>query len=279
MAPRFLSPLALTASLMLVACSSAPPRAEVAAAVPEVRPGVPDGYLPRSAIPDSMALVPPPPQSGSAAFANDEAVHAAAATLRGSARWQQATEDANLDFPRAAGTFSCALGVPVNAKDTPRLLLLLRRTLMDAARAPETAKKHYQRTRPFVFHQEPTCTPGDEAALATNGSYPSGHTSIGWAWALILTTAAPERSEQILARGRSYGESRLVCNVHWQSDVLAGRFLGAGIVARLHADPRFREDLVAATAEIAAARAANLQPDRDCAAEAAALTQRLPGAL
>lgn len=278
MAQRFLFFPVLALCLALTACASVSPDTSVAA-VPEVKPGVPDGYLPRSAIPDSLGLVPPPPQAGSAAFANDEAVHAAAALLRGSARWQQAVEDANLDFPRAAGTFSCALGIPVNAKDTPRLLMLLRRTLIDAARAPEAAKKHYQRPRPFMFHQESTCTPDDEAALSTNGSYPSGHTSIGWAWALILTTAAPERSEQILARGRSYGESRLVCNVHWQSDVLAGRFVGAGIVARLHADPQFRADLAAATAEIAAARAANLPADRDCAAEAAALAQPLPGTL
>ena len=85
-----------------------------------------------------------------------------------------------------------------------------------------------------------------------------------------MSEIAPQRANHIFLRGRAFAESRLVCNVHWQSDVLAGRFLGAGIVARLHADPRFREDLVAATAEIAAARAANLQPDRDCAAEAAA---------
>lgn len=271
--------LALGLALTLTACSSSPPQADTPVVVPEVRPGVPDGYLPRTAIPDSLALVPAPPQAGSAAFANDDAVHAAAATLRGSARWQQAVEDANLDFPRAAGTFSCALGVPINAQVTPRLQVLLRRTLQDAARAPDAAKKAYQRPRPFMLHQESTCTPADEAGLSKNGSYPSGHTSIGWAWALILAEAAPERATQLLARGRSYGESRLVCNVHWQSDVLAGRFLGSGIVARLHADPQFRTDLAAASAEISAARAAGLTPERDCQAEAAALAQVLPGVL
>ena len=64
----------------------------------------------------------------------------------------------------------------------------------------------------------------------------------------------------------------MVCNVHWESDVVAGRILGAGVlVARLHADASFREDLEAAKAEFAAVRAKGLKPRRDCAAEAAAL--------
>ena len=61
--------------------------------------------------------------------------------------------------------------------------------------------------------------------------------------------------DAILARGRAFGESRMVCNVHWQSEVIAGRFMGAATVARLHADPGFTADLAAAKAE--AARQAN----------------------
>jgi acid phosphatase (class A) len=104
-----------------------------------------------------------------------------------------------------------------------------------------------------------------------SGSYPSGHTTIGWIWALILAEIAPERINAILSRGLAFGESRVVCNVHWESDVVAGRTLGAGVVARLHADAAFREDLEAAKVEFAAIRAKGLKPRRDCAAEAAAL--------
>ena len=28
----------------------------------------------------------------------------------------------------------------------------------------------------------------------------------------------------------------MICNVHWQTDVIEGRFMGAATVARLHAD-------------------------------------------
>ncbi len=261
------------------ACAGAGRTANQRPAVPEVSSGVPAGYLSNDEIPDSAALLPAPPAGGSAAFAQDEAVSVEARALRNSPRWQQAVEDANLDFPRAAGTYACALNMDVNEKDTPHLYILLRRTQQDARRATTGAKNKYARTRPFVVFNEPTCSPDDEALLRNNGSYPSGHTSAGWTWALILAELAPERSDAILARGRSFGESRLVCNVHWQSDVLAGRFMASGLVARLHANDAFQADMAAARAEVSAAHARNLKPTRDCAAEAAALARKVTSAM
>lgn len=68
----------------------------------------------------------------------------------------------------------------------------------------------------------------------------------------------------ILARGRAFGESRVVCNVHWYSDVVAGRFMGAAAVARLHGDPIFLAEVEAAKAEFAALQAKGVGPARDC---------------
>ena len=243
------------------------------APVPEIRPGIPAGYLPPEALPNSLALIPPPPAAGSAALAYDEEVSRKAVASRGTPRWTLATEDANLIFPEAAGAFSCVLNAPITEQDTPHLYMLLRRTLIDVGRSTYTAKDHYSRVRPFVVNKEPICTPDEEKFLLKNGSYPSGHTAVGWAWALILSEIAPEQTGAILARGRAFGESRVICNVHWQSDVIEGRFMGAGTVARLHADSAFRADLEAAKAELAAVRAKGLRPQRDCAAEAAAMAK------
>jgi acid phosphatase (class A) len=182
-----------------------------------------------------------------------------------------ATKDAEVLFPGAAGTFECALGIPVTESDTPFLYMLLRRTLADAGLSSSAAKNKYKRPRPFMVNQQPTCTPDDEDYLKKDGSYPSGHTTYGWAWALILAEIAPDRAEAILARGRAYGESRIICNVHWNSDVAEGRTMGAAVVARLHTDQKFREDLAMAKEEYAQARAKGLQPSRDCQAEADAL--------
>ena len=243
------------------------------AAVPEIRPGVLAGYLPPKALPNSLALLPPPPAAGSAALAYDAEVSQKSLALRGTPRWTLATEDANLTFPQAAGAFSCALNAPITEQDTPHLYTLLRRARTDASLSTSAAKDHYSRTRPFVVNKEPTCTPDEEKALMTNGSYPSGHTTIGWTWALILSEISPEQTDAILTRGRIFGESRVICNVHWQSDVIGGRLMGAGTVARLHADATFRADLEAAKAELAAVRARGLKPLRDCAAEAAAMAK------
>jgi acid phosphatase (class A) len=239
----------------------------------ETRPGGVAGYLSTDKLPDSAALLPPPPPVGSVALALDLDVAETDLALRDTPRWNQARMDANLKFPWAAGDFSCAVGVAITEEDTPRLYNMLRRVMADAGGATSAAKNKYHRARPFMLDVQPTCTPEDEAALRGNGSYPSGHTSIGWAWALVLAEASPDQSEAILIRGRRFGDSRLVCNVHWESDVIEGRMVGTATVARLRAEPSFLADLEAAKSELAAARAKGLPPQRDCKAEAEALAQ------
>jgi len=243
-------------------------------AVPEIQPGILAGYLQPEALPNSLTLLPPPPAVGSAALALDEDVSRKNMTLRGTPRWKLAAEDANLMFPRAAGAFSCALDVPITEQDTPHLYILLRRTLADAGLSTYKAKNHYQRERPFMVNKEPTCTPDEEEFLIKSGSYPSRHAAIGWAWALILSEIDPDRVDAILARGRAFGESRVICNVHWHSDVVEGRFMGAAAVARLHANPAFQAELESAKDELETIRPKGLKPPRDCQGEEEALTQR-----
>jgi acid phosphatase (class A) len=236
------------------------------ATIPEVGRDAPAGYLAAHAVPDSLALLPPPPVAGSPAFALDEEVSRKSLALRDTLRGALATEDADLAFPHVAGTFSCALNTSITQQDTPHLYLLLERSLVDAFHSTNAAKDHYLRLRPYLVNKVPLCAPAGSI-----GSYPSGHATAGWAWARILGEIAPERIDAILARGRAFGQSRLICNAHWQSDVDEGRFMGASTVARLQADPDFRADVESAKTEIVAARAKGLKPQRDCTAEAEAM--------
>lgn len=229
------------------------------------------GYLAMDALPDSLALLPPPPAAGSAAEARDQEANRAALALHGGPRWDLSMQDADLSFPNAPVAFSCALGAPITEADTPRLYGLMRRTLSDLGRAPYGTKNKYRRTRPFVVNEKPQCSPAFDAVLRKDGSYPSGHASIGWGWGLILAEIAPDRADALVARGRAFAESRAVCNVHWRSDVEEGATVGSAVVARLHASPEFRADVEAARAELAAVRAQGLKPNRDCAQEAARL--------
>jgi acid phosphatase (class A) len=153
---------------------------------------------------------------------------------------------------------------------TPALYRLLGRMMIDVGLSTYKAKLHYQRVRPFVAHGDATCFPADDAALRQDGSYPSGHSALGWGWALVLAEIDSARADAILQRGRDFGTSRLVCNVHWASDVDAGRLIASATVARLHADPAFRADLAAAQAELASVTPA---PAPACATDTAALAQ------
>jgi acid phosphatase (class A) len=234
------------------------------------------GYLAEDEYPDSAALLPPPPAPGSAALALDQELNRAMLELRGSARWALAADDARIRFPAAASLFSCALGVPITEQDTPSVYILMRRTVADVGASVMPAKKLYQRDRPFLVNEQSSCTPRADERTALDGSYPSGHTAAGWAWALIFAEIAPDRTDAVLERGWEYGQSRAVCNVHWQSDVIQGRLVGAALVARLHANAEFRADLERARNEIAAVRAKGLPPNRDCKAEALAFAADRP---
>jgi len=255
---------------VMAGCASQNVRNKPAAGA-EFIPGFIAGYLPTNELPNSFFLIPPPPATGSAALALDEEISRRSFALRDTPRWLLAASDADLHFPHAASTFSCALNAPITEEDTPRLYMLLRRTLTDMGISTYTAKNHYNRARPFLWNKEPICTPKEQSFLEKDGSYPSGHTAAGWGWALILSEISPDQTDAILARGLAFGESRNACNAHWHSDVIQGRTMAAATLARLHADPAFRADLEAARAELAAIRKKGLKPNRDCSAESAAL--------
>ncbi len=268
---RYLASFILVGILVIAGCAGVNSPV-IPAAVAEVRPGILQGYLPLNAVPNSLTLLPAPPADDSAAFAADQEAFRTTRSLLNTPRGAQATKDAILRFPQAAEPFSCALDAPITEEVMPNLYMLMRRSFTDAILATFAAKNHYKRTRPFIINKTISCTPDEEAELANDGSYPSGHTSIGWTWTLILAEIAPDRADAILSRGYAFGQSRVICGVHWQSDVTAGRVLAAGVVARQHADPVFRAQIEAARNELAVARAKGLKPKNNCPAEAAALS-------
>jgi len=263
---KFSRPLLLAAVFAAGCATVAPPPTEL----PEVRPGYVAGYLQPAELPDGLALLPPPPAAGSAAVAADEEAYRATRKLKDTPRWTLAAKDAELRFPQATEVFSCALGMAISAEKTPHLNMLLRRVRMDSSRANDKPKDNYKRPRPFMVTKEPSCTPKEEARMKPD-SYPSGHASIGWAWALTVAEVAPDRADAILARGYAYGQSRVVCGVHYPSDVEAGRVIGAATVSRLHANPVFQAQVAEARKEVEAARAAGAKSPFDCVAEARAL--------
>ncbi|WP_147195123.1 phosphatase PAP2 family protein [Pantoea sp. MBD-2R] len=207
-------------------------------------------FLKESQSIDSLALLPPPPAGDSIDFLNDKAQYDAAKLLRNTPRGKQAWQDAHISGNGVAEAFSGAFGHVISKEKTPEIYRLLMKMREDAGDlATRSAKQHYMRIRPFAYYNEPTCRADEEATLSKNGSYPSGHTTIGWATALVLTEINPSRQDAILKRGYDLGQSRVICGYHWQSDVTAARVVGGAIVARLHADEGFTQQLQKAKEE------------------------------
>lgn len=229
------------------------------------------GYLQSDELPNSLVLLGPPPVEGSAELARDEAAREATFALRGKARWDLARIDADLQFPQPAKNYSCAMGVDISEAKTPHLYTLMQRVLTDAGLSTYGIKNKYNRTRPFVVHNEGTCQPDEEAVLRQDGSYPSGHTAAGWAWALTLAEVNPKQADSLFKRGLSFGQSRVICNAHWQSDVDAGRIMGAATVAKLHSNPEFLADIQAARKELETA----VPPVVDCALQDKVLSEQM----
>jgi membrane-associated phospholipid phosphatase len=215
---------------------------------------------------DGIAILAPPPAPGSARALADRAVFEATRALAGTPRWEVATSDVDTGpFEH----FACALGAQLRPGSVPKLERLLNRISTGFLVSP--VKAHYQTRRPYLDTDAPICQPRTEH-LAQNGDYPSGHAANGWLEALVLSELMPGRAVQILARGRAFGESRVVCGVHSVSAVEAAHQAGASVFAMLHALPEYRDDLEAARNELSTVLASAPAPDAAmCRREADAL--------
>jgi acid phosphatase (class A) len=242
--------LAGAAVLLLGAAPAHRPPVELSPAGPA--PSKLTGYLSTGDI-DGQTVIGPPPAADSPRGKADRAVYLETRGLEGSPRWRQAIKDNDLWGGGALERYACALGAPIDAAALPKTYHLLQRVELDARTVGTPPKEHYNRTRPLIGDDRPVCVKR-EAWMSTNASYPSGHAMVGWAWGLVLGELAPAKASGLLEAGREIGDSRVICGVHYQSDVEAGRMLGAAMVAREHADAQFRADFAAAKAEIAKAR-------------------------
>jgi len=232
------------------------------------------GYLSPKELPNSIKLLPPPPEPGSEAQRRDEVAREAALPLKGTARYALAAADAVRTHENTVKGFQCAFGTDISMQRTPALYQLLSRVRLDVRAASYPAKQHFARPRPFVVHNARTCYSDDEEMVHDDGSYPSARGAVGWAYALVLAELRPDRAEVILKRGRDFGESRIVCDQEWQSDVDAGRTVATVTVSRLESNEKYRADLASARKEVAAEIAAGAKPSANCGMEGAALAQR-----
>ncbi len=237
-----------------------------AASPPQLRhmPGVgAEGFLGKNEL-SYLSLIPPYPVLQSLGDVVDAAIVRQWQSVD-STRWQLAQADAEVSYDR----FSEAFGGKIDPDAAPLLVHLLDRVEADLSFMLGSAKRSYSRPRPFQrFQMTRVCgynsTPTAEASPKAGDSYPSGHASFGWSVALVLAEVVPERAQIILTRGREYGESRIVCAMHYPSDVQAGEVFVSSVVGRLQAVPEFKRELSCAQEERAVAMKVRDQLGSEC---------------
>jgi len=212
-----------------------------------------DSYLSIDDVVNSADFLLPPPDSGSAVWQVDLERYLAGKEQRASMRGQQAISDAYVETDSLAETFSEAFGYEISPITTPAVYNIIDKVKEDAGDlATRHAKQHYMRRRPFAVFGEHTPLLEQEEELRNNGSYPSGHSSIGYAVALVLSEINPQRARQLMQRGYDFGESRVILGFHFDSDVRAGRTCASMLIPILHANEEFQHDMASAKREISA---------------------------
>ena len=203
-----------------------------------------DAYFTTGEMPDMMVFLPGPPDSTSVAFANDVNRYFWGKEMRNdSVRAAEAIRDAVYGLDTILEEFEEAFGMKITKDDTPEIYKVLLEGTATCDSICTLPKRKYMRRRPFMRFHESTLTPDEEESLSKNGSYPSGHTLLGWSSALLMTEINPDRANEILKRGYRYGENRLVVGAHWQSDTDAARLAASAAYARLHTSERFLEQM------------------------------------
>lgn len=182
---------------------------------------------------DWKAILPPPPTMQSPVQIGDASVVMGYQTNKDEARTKQAREDDNINPFTAYGSI---IGADFNGKNYPATKALFDYTITWGGLQIHHAKQAYARNRPFQ----------DDANIKIcidkppgGSSYPSGHSALGWASANILARLYPAKSNGIYARGLEFGQSRVVCGLHYPTDVAMGRVSGEIILNKLQNDAQF----------------------------------------
>lgn len=122
------------------------------------------------------------------------------------------------------------------------------------------AKKSFNYPRPFLIEgntirlvRDIYVAQNGEPYTAAGGSFPSGHTNVGYTDALLLAEMLPERFLPLLARGAGYGYSRVVLGVHYPLDVIGSRMIAERNVAAYLGDARYHALFAEARDELRAA--------------------------
>jgi acid phosphatase (class A) len=194
---------------------------------------------------DLAALLAPPPDPSSAVQQAD--LDRLLDVQR--SRTPEQVQRAQADTQKSVFRFADVLGPRFTAENLPKTAALFKAAASDAAAIAKQGKDHFRRMRPYLVsdkvHPSIALDPKD-----IDNSYPSGHATFGYMSAILLAQMVPEKRAALFARGREYGENRIVDGVHYPSDIEAGRIDGTIVAQALMNNAEFRQAFAEARAEV-----------------------------
>ena len=212
---------------------------------------------PQYDVPHGERFLNDPVDTASARYMADLMLYWSNKPIRYTERGDMARTEAEYSVHMMQKVMGEAMNLDINDEATPAISALLSYVLDKASTAADRLKPIRFRKRPFVQLGEPSAVAGDEEKERGKSSFPSGHTNLGWSTALVMAELANDHQDEILRRGYEYGHNRLIVGYHWYTDIEATRQLASALVARLHADPVFRQLMTAARAEYEGATSIN----------------------
>lgn len=240
--------LSLSATCLL-ACAALLVAASTAGAQDAAKPRAEATFLTAAEL-DATRFLPPPPAVGTPAAAAEIAELHAIESARSPAALAHASSD---DTTKDASIFVGVMGAGFDLKALPATAKLMAEVRHEEKVAADAAKAAFKRPRPWIVDSSLKSCSRDDAPLS---SYPSGHATMGYSMAVVLSDLAPDKAQALLARAADYAESRLVCGMHVRTDIVAGQVLGTTVAFDLLSNASFRADRDAAAVELAAAHLA-----------------------
>jgi acid phosphatase (class A) len=189
-------------------------------------------------------LLPAPPKDGSAKAKAELAEVEGFDHNRTPEQLAQAKLD---DKTENVMAFAGVMGPGFDLAKLPATAKLMADVQVEEKAAAKAAKDHFLRNRPWVIDTALQSCGKDDAPQS---SYPSGHSTMGFSMAVILARLEPGKAAALMARASEYADNRLVCGMHYRSDVVAGQALGTAVALKLLEVPGFRAEFDAAAQEL-----------------------------
>jgi acid phosphatase (class A) len=191
-----------------------------------------------------VASEPPPPAPGSDAEKTDVQEEVAAQNSRTPAQIAEAKRDETYSI----ALFTYMIQPKVTPRADPVAFRFFDRVNKQIGKVVRKSKDQWKRPRPYQAHPEVI----HSLFHVADYSYPSGHSTHSFAFAVVLGRMFPDQAQAFLDRAHQIAQSRVDAGVHYETDIREGEVVGKEIAKEMLANPEFEKEMHAAQAEVAA---------------------------